>query len=89
MATVQYETGSNRIIIRKSAVCEGFFNLRTKLAGEILQKFVNYNVKLAIVGDFSRYVSRSLQDFMYECNEGKDIFFLPDEKEAIDKLSIV
>lgn len=89
MATVNYETGCNRIILNKSAICEDFFNLSTRLAGEILQKFINYNVKIAIVGDFSAYTSKSLKAFIYECNNGKDIFFLPDEKQAIEKLSRV
>lgn len=89
MATVQYETGCNRIILNKSAICEDFFHLSTKLAGEILQKFINYHVKIAVVGDFSVYSSNSLKDFIYESNKGKDIFFLPDEKQAIEKLSIV
>ncbi len=89
MATVQYETGAYRIVLRKSALCEDFFNLSTKLAGEILQKFVNYRVKIAIVGDFSEYTSQSLKDFIYESNKGKDVFFLPNEKQAVEKLSSV
>lgn len=88
MATVNYETGCNRIILNKSAICEDFFNLKTKLTGEILQKFINYHVKIAIVGDFSIYASKSLKDFIYESNKGKDIFFLPTEKQAVEKLSI-
>ncbi len=87
--TVQYETDCNRIILNKSAICEDFFDLSTRIAGEILQKFVNYNVKIAIVGDFSVYTSKSLKDFIYESNKGKDVFFLPDEKQAIEKLSLV
>lgn len=89
IGTVRYETGCDRIILNKSAICEDFFNLRTKLAGEVLQKFINYYVKIAIVGDFSSYTSKSLKDFIYECNKGKDIFFLLNEKQAIEKLSIV
>lgn len=89
LATIQYETGCNRIIVNKSAISEDFFQLSTKLAGEILQKYINYNVKIAIVGDFSEYLSKSLKAFIYESNKGKDIFFLPDEKQAIDKLSLV
>ena len=58
MATVQYEMGCNHIILNKSAVCEDFFHLSTKLAGEILQKFGNYYVKIAIVGDFLPYKSK-------------------------------
>lgn len=87
--TVQYETGCNRVVLNKSAICKDFFDLKTKIAGEILQKFVNYHVKIAIVGDFSVYTSKSLKDFIYECNKGKNIFFLSDEKQAIEKLSMV
>lgn len=45
--TIRYETGADRIIIDKKAVCEDFFILSTGLAGEILQKFINYHVKAA------------------------------------------
>lgn len=89
IATIQYETGCSRIIINKSAVSEDFFILKTRLAGDILQKFVNYYVKLAIIGDFSEYTSKSLKDFIYESNKGRHIFFLPDEDQAIAKLSTV
>lgn len=87
IGTISFETGCYSIIIDKSAICEDFFCLSTKIAGEILQKFINYHVRIAIVGDFSAYTSRSLKDFIYESNNGKDVFFLPDEKKAIEKLS--
>ena len=89
IATVGWETGCSRIIINKSSISEDFFDLKTKLAGEVLQKFINYNVKIAIVGDFTVYTSKSLRDFIYESNKGKNIFFLPDERAAIEKLSLV
>lgn len=87
MATISYDTGCYRIIINKSAIIDEFFDLKTRLAGEILQKFVNYNVKVAIVGDFSVYSSKSLKDFIYESNKGKHIFFVSDEEQAVEKLS--
>lgn len=86
IATVSYETGCNNIILNKEAICESFFDLKTKLAGEILQKFINYQMRVAIVGDFSGYTSNSLRDFIYESNKGRDVFFLPDEKQAVEKL---
>jgi hypothetical protein len=86
-ATVDYETGCDRMIIDKSLICEDFFDLSTKIAGEVLQKFINYHKKLAIVGDFTGYTSKSLRSFIYEVNRGKDIFFLADEAEAIDRLA--
>lgn len=86
MATVGYETGSDRMIIHKALLSERFFDLKTRLAGEILQKFTNYRVKVAFVGDFSLYPSQSFRDFMYECNSGTDFFFVSSEQEAIDAL---
>src|SRR5690606_18468855 len=87
IATVGYEARTNRIIIDKSAIDEQFFDLSTRIAGEILQKFINYETKLAIVGDFSTYQSKSLKDFIYESNNGRDLFFLPDKDQAVEKLS--
>ncbi|PEP22523.1 cytoplasmic protein [Bacillus wiedmannii] len=87
MATVQYEVDAKHIIIDKSLITESFFDLKTRLAGDILQKFINYRVKIAIIGDFSMYTNKSLKDFIYECNKGKDIFYLATEQQAIEKLS--
>ncbi len=85
--TVRYETGTSRIVISKDAVCEDFFILSTGIAGEILQKFTNYHVKLAVYGDYSKYTSKPLKDFIYESNQGHDFFFTADKEEAIRKLT--
>ncbi|MFV0466506.1 MAG: DUF4180 domain-containing protein [Lachnospiraceae bacterium] len=82
MATIQFEYECHGMIIHKEAIIEDFFDLSSKLAGEILQKYVNYDMKIAIVGDFSKYTSKALQDFIYECNNGKDVFFASSVEEA-------
>jgi len=87
MATVRYETNCDRVAIPKALLDEPFFDLKTRLAGEILQKYVNYQMKLAIFGDFSGYESKSLRDFIYECNKGSDIFFLDTAEQAVERLS--
>lgn len=79
--------GGAGVAIDKRAVAEEFFRLSTGVAGEILQKFVNYRVKLAIFGDFSGYTSKPLRDFIRESNEGKDIFFVATEDEAVARIS--
>ena len=84
--TVKYETGVSRIVLDKNLVCEDFFILSTGVAGEILQKFINYRVKAAIYGDYSRYTSKPLRDFIYESNRGKDFFFVSSEEEAVRRL---
>lgn len=47
---------------------------------------INYNMKLAIIGEFSMYDSKALRDFIFECNSGKDIFFVEDEDNAVKLL---
>ena len=83
LASARYETGCSAIVLFKEQLDEAFFRLSTGLAGEVLQKFVNYRMKLAVVGDFSGYASKPLQDFIRESNEGRQICFQPDEAAAL------
>ncbi|REK71159.1 DUF4180 domain-containing protein [Paenibacillus paeoniae] len=76
----------DKLMIRKELIHEDFFELKTGLAGEILQKCTNYRTKLAVVGDFSGYNSKSLNDFIYECNHGQNFFFKATEEEALKAL---
>ncbi len=86
MATVQYEKDCDKMIVYKTSVDEKFFDLKTKTAGNILQKVINYRKKLAVVGDFSHYTSSSLKDFIRESNRGNSIFFTGSTEEALEKL---
>lgn len=74
-------------LLHEKNISPDFFNLRTGLAGEILQKFINYNKKLAVIGEFSKYESNSLRSFIIECNRGRQFFFKSNVEEAIGKFS--
>lgn len=76
----------DKMLLRKEQIADDFFELRTGLAGEILQKYTNYKMRMAIVGDFSGYNSKSLNDFIYECNQGHQVLFKGTEAEALDEL---
>jgi hypothetical protein len=76
------------IIIHKDSLDEAFFDLRSGLAGEILQKAVNYRIQLGIVGDYSAYESRTLRDFIYESNKSNKIVFVNTLDEALNRLSV-
>lgn len=86
MATIRYNHGCDKAVIDKANITEDFFHLRTGLAGEILQKFANYHFAVAIVGDFDMYDSKSLHDFIYESNKGRQIFFVKDRQSALERL---
>jgi hypothetical protein len=85
-AAIYYEYGTTKMAINKEAFSEDFFRLSTGLAGEIAQKFVNYRFSVAIIGDFSCYTSKPLRDYMYECNSGRHLWFVPSEQEAVERL---
>ncbi len=82
----QYYDG---IILYERNITHDFFDLQTKLAGEILQKFSNYRIRLVIVGDWSKYTSRSLEAFICESNKGKTVNFSSSPTEALKLLSII
>lgn len=79
---------SDRIVLYKENFDDSFFDLRSGLAGEILQKVSNYSRKLGIVGDYSRFASRSLSDFMVESNRGNNVVFVDSLDEALRRLSV-
>ena len=84
--SLKHEAGIDRIAIDKHVVADEFFILSSGMAGEIIQKFVNYHVIAAIYGDFSWYTSKPLRDFIRESNRGSCFFFLSTQEEAIQRL---
>ena len=86
LMTAKYDAETKNIVINKKMIAEDFFILSTGLAGEILQKYINYGGRVAIYGDFSHYTSKPLKDFIYESNKGKDVFFVSTMDEAIEML---
>ncbi len=79
--------GADNIIVQESNLSPDFFDLKTRIAGEMLQKFSTYNSHLAIVGNFSKYESKALRDFIYESNKVGRINFVNSMEEAIKVLT--
>jgi len=86
MGDVYYQ-GFDKVILYEKNITPEFFDLKTKIAGEILQKFSNYRIGLAIVGDFDKYDSKSLKDFIFESNKTRHVNFLKSLENALDNLS--
>jgi hypothetical protein len=66
-----YYQGFDKVIIYRKNIVSDSFDLKTKMTGEILQKFSNYRVRLVIIGDFENVARKSLRDFIYESNNGR------------------
>ncbi|MDR6568975.1 protein of unknown function [Chitinophaga ginsengisegetis] len=76
----------DKMIIREKNITPAFFDLKTGVAGEILQKFSNYRSRLVIIGDFSKYPGKSIRDFIYESNKGRQVNFMDSLEAAIGQL---
>lgn len=87
MATVRYTADADQVIFQKHHFAPDFYSLRTGLLGEVLQKFTNYRLRLAIVGDFTAIQSKPMRDFIYECNQGRQVCFAATQAEALERLS--
>lgn len=84
--SAKYNNDTELIIINKESFTSEFFDLKTKIAGDIFQKIVNYGMRLAIYGDFKNIKSKALNDFIYESNNGKYYYFVETKEEAIERL---
>jgi hypothetical protein len=83
MADAGYNS-CDTIMIRRETFHPAFFDLKTGMAGEILQKFSNYRMKLAIIGDYTDITSKSLKDFIRESNRRGTINFVDTIDHALD-----
>ncbi len=84
--TIGDQYGTSNIILPKAAISDNFFDLSSQLAGEILQAYINYGIRLAIIGEFSEG-SKALKDFIRESNKGSNFYFVPNLDDAISHLS--
>ncbi len=79
-----YYQGFDKVVLYEKNIIPSFFDLKTRMAGEILQKFSNYKIRLAIVGDFDKYGSKSLNDFIFEGNKGSVINFVASIEQVLN-----
>jgi hypothetical protein len=86
LMSVSYEHGVQKVVLHQKDLIAAFFDLKTRLAGEVLQKVANYRMQLAIVGDFGNIPSDSLRSFILESNRGKQVFFADTVEAALQKL---
>ncbi|GAA4562493.1 DUF4180 domain-containing protein [Planotetraspora kaengkrachanensis] len=84
-----FGVGAEWVAVPASRLGEDFFRLRTRVAGDVIQKFVNYRLGLAVLGDVTSHTNESpaLRDFVYESNRGAQTWFLLDAESLADRLA--
>ena len=77
------------IAVPEARLDPGFFRLETRIAGEVIQKLVNYRLQFVVIGDIEEHIAASgaLGDFVWESNRGDHVWFLPDEAALEAKLA--
>lgn len=78
--------GYDTVIIDKENIAPHFFDLSTRMLGEIAQKFSNFRMRLCIIGDFSDIQSISLREYITECNKGNHVNFFTDSITALQHI---
>jgi hypothetical protein len=88
LVNTAWEHHARLVVMPIERLGDDFFRLKTRIAGEVIQKFVTYHMRVAIVGDISRYVAESsaLRDFVYESNRGDQVWFVTTREELAERL---
>ena len=79
-----WEHETNYIVIHQEALSESFFDLKTKAAGNIIQKFVNYGIKAAVVIPQETVQNERFKEMALEINKGNH-FRMYESKEEAEK----
>jgi hypothetical protein len=74
------------VVVTVGHLDPSFFDLRSGLAGEVLQKAANYRLKFAVVGDVSEHVAASsaFRDLVVESYSSESPVFVAD-MQALEK----
>jgi hypothetical protein len=83
-----YFQGYNKVIIYEKNIIPAFFDLKTGIAGEVLQKFSNFRIRLAVVGNWSLHTNVRIQEFISEINKFGHINFTETKEEAVRRLQM-
>ncbi|MFG1674440.1 DUF4180 domain-containing protein [Micromonospora sp. NPDC049282] len=80
--------GATVVAVPAERLDPSFFALGTRFAGEVMQKFVNYRLRLVVVGDISAHLAASdaLRALVAESNRHDQVWFVPDLAALDDRL---
>jgi Domain of unknown function (DUF4180) len=76
-----FENNANLLLIHKDLLSDDFLNLRTGLAGKVLQKFINYQIKAAAIINEEKFNNR-FKELVKEYNKGNAFRVFNNSEEA-------
>lgn len=72
LITACLENNTHRLLLHAEALSDDFFKLKTGLAGQVLQKFINYHVKVAVIITSELKISERFKELVGETNKGNE-----------------
>jgi|SRR5271168_341071 len=83
-----WEHHAKFLVIPTERLADDFFQLKTRVAGEMIHRLTLYKMRVAISGDISRHLDESsaFRDFVYEANRGNQIWFVAGTEELEERL---
>jgi len=81
-----YDANTNLILLYSKNLPEEFFDISSKIAGEILQKFSNYNIRAAFVTDDNTKKSTRFLELANDLKVIGNIRFFENRSQALDWL---
>ncbi len=84
-----FAAGASTLAVPCDRLDPAFFDLRSGVAGEIVQKFVTYRIRLVIVGPLpsSAQQSAAFAAFVRESNQGSQVWFVDSMDGLRDRLA--
>ncbi|WP_256991403.1 alpha/beta fold hydrolase [Burkholderia sp. AU6039] len=88
LVALAHEHEADWIAVPADALHDDFYRLESGLAGAVLQKLVNYGVRLGVVGEIDHWLARSeaLRALVRESNRGTSVWFVSNEADLLRKL---
>ena len=75
-----FGAGADTVVVPVGRLAPDFFVLRSGIAGAITQKFVQYGVRLVVLGEPTT-TAGPVTDWIREANRGRDLWFVADAAE--------
>jgi len=80
------ENDINLLLLHYEVLSEDFFKLKTGVAGAVMQKFINYSVRVAIIIPDQEQLSTNLKAWVSEANRSSQYRVFTYSADAVDWL---
>jgi len=77
-----WENDTSLVMLHSEVLAEDFFKLKTGLAGQVLQKFMNYHIKVAVIITDEQKIKGKFKELLAESNKRNDFRVFSNIEEA-------